>query len=373
MNFSTAPVASAAATARSFRVAGDVVAVEPFGAGHIHESFLVATGREPRRTRYVLQRVNSAVFPDPAALAEAVARVTAHQHGVLARAGCADPDRRALTVVEAVDGRPFHVDHQGRHWRAFVHVPGARSHRRVGTPALAAEVARVAARFLVEMADLPGGPPAEAIPGFRDFRARQAALEEVAAADRWGRLSRCGAELGAVRAHGSLVDELEHARTAGLLPGRVVHNDAKADNVLVDDVTGEGLCMVDLDTVASGTVLFDVGDLVRSTTTTVAEDDAGAAVDVRGDHLEAVLSAYLGTAGPLLTSDERALLPLAGPLMTYEAALRFLADHLAGDVYFRVTHPGQNLERARSQLRLLDALVARREETAELVAGAHPA
>ncbi|HWC09654.1 MAG TPA: phosphotransferase [Acidimicrobiales bacterium] len=365
MNFSPA-----VAAARHFRMAGDVATVQPLGAGHIHDSFLVTAGPETGPVRYVLQRVNSAVLPDPATVAETVARVAAHQHRVLARAGCADAHRRALTVVEADDGRPFHLDAEGRHWRAFLHIGGARSHRRVESPALAAEVARVAARFLVEVAELPGRPPPEAIPGFRDFRARQAMLEEVAAADARGRRAECGAELDALRSLGFLVDELERAREAGLLPERVVHNDAKADNVLVDEVTGEGLCMVDLDTVASGTVLFDVGDLVRSATTTVAEDDADAPTVVRRDHLQAVVSAYLTTAGPLLGPGERALLPLAGPLMTYEAALRFLADHLAGDAYFRVARPGQNLDRARAQLRLLHALVDAREATAELVAGA---
>ncbi|HEX2191561.1 MAG TPA: hypothetical protein VHH09_00045 [Acidimicrobiales bacterium] len=341
---------SAVSVARHFRLAGEVVAAEPFGAGHIHDSFLVTTGTEPLRSghagrppgpRYLLQRLNQSIFPDPVRLAETVARVTAHQHRALARAGCPDPERRALTVVEAGDGRPFHVDEEGGHWRAFLHVAGARSHRRVGAPGLAAEVARVAARFLTEVADLPGGPPAEAIPGFRDFRARQATLEEVAADDPHGRRAGCGAELDAVRAAGSLVDELDAAREAGLLPERVVHHDAKADNVLVDEDTGEGLCMVDLDTVASGTVLFDVGDLVRSATTTVAEDDPDAPVEVRRDHLEAILSAYLATAGSLLTADERALLSLAGPLMTYEAALRFLTDHVAGDVYYRLSRPGR--------------------------------
>ena len=363
---------SAVAAARQFRLAGEVVEAVPFGAGHIHESFLVTTGPAPDAPRYLLQRLNGSVFPDPALVAETVARVTGHQHRLLAEAGCADPHRRALTVVEAVDGRPFHVDAEGEHWRVFLYVAGARSHRRVDDPALAAEVARVAARFLTEVVDLPGGPPPEAIPGFRDFRARQATLEEVAAEDPQGRLSRCRAELDAVRASGFLVDELEQAREAGLLPERVVHNDAKADNVLVDEVSGEGLCMVDLDTVASGTVLFDVGDLVRSATTTAGEEDTGGPVDVRREHLQAVLDAYLGTAGLLLTEDERALLPLAGPLMTYEAGLRFLSDHLAGDVYYRVERPGQNLDRARGQLRLLDALLRVREQTAEMVDRVRP-
>jgi aminoglycoside phosphotransferase (APT) family kinase protein len=352
--------------ASGFGLAGEVVDVAALGGGHIHDSFLLTTRGEAER-RWVLQRVNRRIFPDPVRLAETVARVTAHQHRVLERAGGPDAHRRALTLVHARDGRPSHVDDAGEHWRMFRHVDGARSHHRVATPALAAQVAAVAARFLTEMDDLPGPPPTDAIPGFRDFPARRRAFHDVLAADGHGRAAACGPEVDAIEAHSGVVEELEAARVAGRLPERVVHNDAKADNVLVDGRTGEGLCIVDLDTVASGTVLFDVGDLVRSATTTVGEDDPGAPAAVRADLLEAVVSAYLGGAGLLLTDDEIDLLSLAGPLMTYEAALRFLTDHLAGDVYFRLARPDQNLDRARAQLRLLDALVAAREQTADLV------
>ena len=328
-----------------------------------------AAVRRPKRRpgRYVLQRVNERVFPDPAALAETIARVTAHQHRSLRRARCSDAGRRALTVVETVDARPLHVDDHGRYWRASVHIDGATTLRHPGSPAIAAQVAAVAAGFLVQLDDLPGPPIADAIPGFRDFRRRQVALDDAVSADAWGRRADCGREIDVLRRHGSLVDELEAACERGLLPRRTVHNDAKTDNVLVDDATGEGLCMVDLDTVAVGTVLFDVGELVRTAATTGAEDDAETPPVLRHRHLEAVFGSYLATAGHVLAANEVALFALAGPLMTYEAALRFLTDHLDGDVYFRTARPGHNLDRARAQLRLLDALVGAREQMAEMV------
>lgn len=361
MNFQTV-----AAAARGF-VAQRVTSVVPLGCGHIHQTWLVTTAEGSITARYTIQRLNTAVFPEPERVATTVARVAAHQHRRLAATGCPDAHRRALTVLPAADGRPWMVDDEGGHWRAFLHIGRARSHSRVATPALAGQVARVAARFLVELDDL--GEPAitDAIPGFRDFGGRQAALDAVVTADEHDRAAGCGSEIDAVSAHRGLLDELAAARVGGRLPLRTVHNDAKADNVLVDEVTGEGLCMVDLDTVALGTVLYDVGDLVRTAAAGGHEDDPTALPPVRPALLEAVLTAYLGTAGALLTPGEIDLLPLAGPLMTFEAAIRFLTDHLAGDFYYRTSRPGHNLDRARAQLRLLDALVGARQRTADLV------
>jgi Ser/Thr protein kinase RdoA (MazF antagonist) len=362
----------ALAMAGRFRLAGPAAAASFLGEGHIHDTFVVTTA-PAEAPAYVLQRLNRRVFPDLGRLATALGRVTAHQHRKLAAAGVADADRarRALTVVPAVDGASLAVDGRGDHWRAFLQIGGARSLHQVDDPALTGRISRVAARFLVELSDLPGPPIEEAIAGFHDLDARRAAFEgAVAAADR-STAGGCEAEIDAVRAHASVVDELAAARRTGRLSERTVHNDAKADNVLVDEHTGEGLCMIDLDTVGPGTVLFDFGDLVRSMVAGVAEDDTGGAeVGVRRDLLEAVATGYLGVAGPLLTADEVELLPLGGLLMTWEAASRFLADHLEGDVYYRAERRGHNLERARAQLRLLDALVGARALAADVVGAA---
>lgn len=341
---------------------GLVMAVEVVATGHIHDTFVVTTSAGP--ARYTVQRLNDRVFPDPAAMSAAVARVAAFQQRRLAAAGCPDAHRRALTPI----GPPSVTDAEGRCWRAFLHIEGGRSHARPASAAMAGQMAAVAGRFLVEVADLEGPALTEAIPGFRDFRSRLAALEAAIEADRAGRAAACAPEVEAVGAAAVLVDELESARTAGDLPLRTVHNDAKADNVLVDDATGEGLCMIDLDTTGPGSVLFDVGDLVRSAANVAGEDDPWAPAAVRPDLLEAVVTGYLGAAGHLLTPAEVGLLPLAGPLMAFEAAVRFLTDHLAGDVYFRTARPGHNLDRARAQLRLLAALAGARSLTADLVA-----
>jgi len=178
----------------------------------------------------------------------------------------------------------------------------------------------------------------------------------------------CEPEIAAVRGFHRLGEELRAAQADGRLHVRTVHNDAKSDNVLLDDATGEAVCVIDLDTVAQGTVLFDIGDLLRSATVTAAEDDTDlAGLAVRDNLLKAALCGYLEEAGPVLTDAERTLIPLAGPLMAYENALRFLTDHLAGDTYFQIERPRHNLDRARAQLRVLEALDRACDRVAELV------
>ena len=363
-------ISTAEAMARRFRLPGPVATVQRLGSGHIHDSFLVTTSG-PAAPGHVLQRINERVFPDVTRLTAVVTRVTTH----LGRraAGRPDPGRRALTVVESVDGGATARDDEGRWWRAFVQVAGARTHPEVHEPAVASQIATTAARFLVDMADAPGPPLAEAIPGFHDMVARLHAFEAAVDAAEPGERAACAGEIDAVRARASVVDELVAGRRAGALPERTVHNDAKADNVMVDERTGEGLCMIDLDTVGPGSVLFDFGDLVRSMAAGRAEDagDAGGGpTRLRTDLLEAVATGYLGTAGCVLAPGEVDRLALGGPLMTWEAALRFLADHLAGDVYYRVDRRGHNLDRAQAQLRLLDALVAARAWMSDIVGAA---
>jgi hypothetical protein len=336
-------------------------------AGHIHDTWLAGD--------LVVQRLNGRVFPDPVAVVEGVVRITHHLHQRLEAEGWAAGERarRALTPVAAAGGGYAHVDGAGDVWRAFVRIRGATAPLVVGGPAQARAVGLALGRFLAHVGDLPGPPPAPAIPGFKDFGARRRAFEDVVAADPLGRAGGAAAEIGGVRRHHGLVDRLEAATAAGDLPPRLVHNDAKASNVLLDDGSGDGLCVIDLDTVAPGTVLFDAGDLLRSTAVAAPEDAGGGTGaggarpfrPVRPEVAAAALEGWLAGAGDLVTAGERALLPLAGPLMAYEAALRFLADHLGGDRYFRIEGPGHNLRRCRAQLAVLAALAA----AAPLVAG----
>ncbi|NUQ50080.1 MAG: phosphotransferase, partial [Phycisphaerae bacterium] len=168
----------------------------------------------------------------------------------------------------------------------------------------------------------------------------------------------CRAELAQIERHAELAGALGGAGGGQALPRRVVHNDAKISNVLFDAVDGSALCIVDLDTVMPGLALHDFGDMVRSMAAPAGEDETDLArVAVRPDHLEALRRGYLAAASDFLSDAERELLPLAGPVIAFEQAARFLADHLAGDVYYHTARPLQNLERARNQLALLESLL----------------
>jgi Ser/Thr protein kinase RdoA (MazF antagonist) len=324
-----------------FELAGNVVAVDELHVGHINDSYLVTCSTRDGPRRYVLQRVNDSVFPDVDGLMANIAIVTAHLGG----AG----------VPQLVPTRDGH-SHWGR-WRAFEFVDGARP-MRVQTAAHAASLGRAFGCFHRALAELDPELLSETIPAFHDVRRRVRDLDAVVAADPSGRVTASRSELAHVDAHRDLVAVADRLAPPHV-PTRVVHNDAKADNVLLDAATGEPVCIVDLDTVMPGTVLSDVGDLVRSATTNVPEDEPDAArVDFDRDRFDALLRGYREETDALLTPAERDGLVLAGPVITFEQAVRFLADHLAGDVYYRVTRPGHNLDRARNQLALLDAMRA---------------
>jgi aminoglycoside phosphotransferase (APT) family kinase protein len=342
---------SVEAVARRFHGPGPVRA-EHFERGNVHDTWFVSSGE----ARSVLQRLNDHVFGDCVQMVDNVLRVSAH---VERRLG------RSLPVRRTLDGAVLVYDGEGRPWRAFERVPHASSHRVVTSAEQAREIGRALGRFLAAIQNLPGPPLKEPIPGFKDFEQRRADFELMVDVDVAGRASTCALEIDGVRRYHRLVDRFIAALDRGDLPTRLVHNDAKADNVLLDDGTGEAVCVVDLDTVAPGTVLYDVGDLLRSATVTSPED--AVSVSVRDDLLEAALGGYLTGADGVVSPGERTLIPLAGPLMAYEAALRFLTDHLGGDTYFRVTRPLHNLVRARAQLQVLDALTTAGGRVADVV------
>jgi aminoglycoside phosphotransferase (APT) family kinase protein len=337
---------AAEAVARRFLPSAPALRVAPHIAGHIHETWFVTSDAGC----IVLQRLNDRVFPDCARMMDNVVRVVEH----LRRA---HPSGRGLEVVRADDGSVLVHDDDASPWRAFGRVARTRSHEVVASPHVAHEVGRGLGRFFTDVQTLPGSPLCEPIPGFKDFARRRRDFELAVEVDAYGRAGQCEDDIAALRRHHDLVDALEAARAAGKLPERVVHNDAKANNVLLDEDTETAVCVVDLDTVAPGAVAFDVGDLLRSATVTAPEDSVDLSeLGVRDNLLEAALRGYLAEAGPVLSDDELGLFPLAGPLMAYENALRFLTDHLAGDTYFRIDRPRHNLDRARAQVRVLEAL-----------------
>jgi aminoglycoside phosphotransferase (APT) family kinase protein len=360
------------AVAEAFDVPGRWIASRPYGSGWINETLLTEFEANGRRVRVIQQRLNTRVFLDPAGVMANVERVTAHQHRLLAARGTPDADRRALALVPARDGRTHWIDADGDWWRTFRFIEGASSRDEVGSPAIAGAAAEAFGRFLADLADLPGPRLAETIPGFHDARARFEQLRAAAAADTQGRRAGCARELDFVFAHEALVARIERLLADGALPERAVHNDTKINNVLIDDATGEGLCVIDLDTVMPGNALYDFGDLARRAATPAAEDEPDLdRVRVEPAYFEALVTGWLRGAGSVLAPAERTELVFAAELMTLVIGMRFLADHLAGDVYFRIQRPGQNLALARTQLALLADFERQADALAAIVGSAN--
>ena len=349
--------ADAAAALSRFAVEGSLASLSPHASGLINRSWVSAFDTPNGRRLFLLQQINRHVFRRPELVMENMVRVTRHVASCLARKGVSDLDRRVLSLVPSRENGSHHVDAAGETWRLVRWIEGARSSERAATEAEARKTARAFGGFLRQLLDLPGPRLHETIPGFHDTPARLAALERVVGRDPAGRVASCRAEVAALLDRRPLAFALADRAARGELGERPVHNDAKIANVLRDEVTGEALAVVDLDTVMPGLALHDFGDLVRSTVSDSAEDETDPCrVVVRVPVFEALARGFAEGAGDALSPLERSLLATAAEVITYEQALRFLTDHLDGDRYYRIERPGHNLDRARAQLRLIESL-----------------
>jgi aminoglycoside phosphotransferase (APT) family kinase protein len=360
--------AAATAIAERFAVEGRLRTIAPQAGGHINESWVVTWDRPRGPSCFLLQHVNRFVFRRPGLVMENLARVTRHIASRLEREGTPSRERRVLSLVPTREGASHLVDADGETWRLFPWIEGTRSWEHAETTSQAGAAAFAFGRFLRQLADLPEPPLHETIPRFHDTPARLVALERAWGADAAGRASSAGRETAALldrrRVAGALVDRVER----GDLAVRTAHNDAKIANVLFDTSTGEPLCVVDLDTVMPGLALNDFGDLVRSAVSDSAEDERDLSrVSVRMDVFRALARGFVEGAGDLLSPLERSLLATAGKVIVLEQAARFLTDHLEGDPYYGADRPGHNLDRARSQLRLLESLEEHETELERVV------
>ena len=349
-----------------FRLPGVPAVTGLLPGGLIHRSWLVEAGG----VRFVLQRLNRGVFRDLDAVMSNIAIVTRHVAARLEANGDGDAERRSLTLVEVKGGGEWVEDEAGDAWRCTLYVEGSASRLTADSHDDAYEAGRAFGEFTHLMADLRT-PLAVTIPGFHDTAARLTTLRSAVAADRARRVAGVAPELEVFSEHTSLAHILPELLASNALPLRVAHNDAKIANVLFDAASGRAWGVLDLDTVMPGTALHDVGDLIRSSVGSAAEDEADARrMTVRPAMFRKLVQGYLNGAGPVFTAAERALIVTAGRVITYEQAVRFLTDHLAGDVYYPIGRPGHNLDRARAQLALFLDLTARGDELEEIVAGA---
>ena len=348
-----------------FQVYGDIVAVSRYGSGHINDTFKVDLSLGGVPVSYVLQRINDGIFTRPDRVMENIARVTSHIRGKFA--GAADATRRTLTVIPARDGYPVARGPEGGWWRMYVLITGAKTIDLIENAGQARKAAQAFAGFQNALADLPAPRLFETIPNFHNTLSRLEQLDTAAAEDKMGRKASVSAELAFVDAHREEAGKIVKMMADGEIPERITHNDTKINNVMLDDATGEGIAVIDLDTVMPGCALYDFGDMVRTSTAAAAEDEKDLSkVFSRKEYFEALVKGYLSEA-KFLTEAEKENLVFSGRLVTFTIGIRFLADYLAGDTYFRTAYADHNLVRCRTQFRMVESMEAQKEEYEAIV------
>ena len=323
-----------------FAFDGVPTAFEPCGGGHINTTYRVTTkeGRD-----YTLQRINRYVFTDPPALMRSITAVTEHlrKHGAV-----------TLTVIPAADGRTYYRDADGEYWRAYEYFADCVCLEQAGSPADLYESGAAFGRFQRDLTDFNAMLLAETIPRFHDTPHRYEQLKTALQSDPLGRAGAVAREIDFALAREKYAHTLVNLQARGELPVRVTHNDTKLNNVLFDKDTGKAVCVIDLDTVMPGLAVNDFGDSVRFGASAAAEDERDLnKVWLSLELFEACAKGYLSSCN--LTAAERECLCDGAKMMTLECGVRFLTDYIGGDTYFRVSYTGQNLDRCRTQFKLV--------------------
>ncbi|MFA5189980.1 MAG: aminoglycoside phosphotransferase family protein [Verrucomicrobiia bacterium] len=344
------------AVATHFQIAGEFKEAAPYGSGHINDTYAVVFNQNGGPVRYIFQRINHSIFKNPAALMENVERVTSHVCRKLEARNADQVTRRVLTLVPTREGRPWHAGADGNHWRCYLFVEQAATYDQITKATQAREAAKAFGLFQRQLADLPPPRLHETIPNFHHSRRRFDALRAAIEEDPCNRAATVKREIDFCLRHEPMVDVLLDLQARGLVPERVTHNDTKLNNVMLDDATSEGICVIDLDTVMPGLALYDFGDMCRTGCSPTAEDERDLAkVVARMDIFEALVRGYLATAGEFLNTAEKDHLVFSARLITFEIGIRFLTDHLLGDRYFKIHREGHNADRARVQFKMVES------------------
>ena len=352
----------------AFRYPDTLVGAVRYGQGHINDSFcVICQPQEGDPIRFIMQGLSSAAFPHPEQLMENFVGITSHLRKKIIAAG-GDPDRETLNITKTRDGKDYYTDSNGKLWRMTPFIEGTECYQQA-TPELFEASARAFGKFQSMLTDYPADTLHETIEKFHDTEDRYAKFEAAVAADKMDRVKDVQAEIEFVRARKADCSVALQALRDGRLPLRVTHNDTKLNNVLIDRKTGEGLCVIDLDTTMPGLSINDFGDSIRFGANHSAEDERDLSKVNFDIHLfEAYTRGFLQGAQGSLTPGELEYLPWGARLMTLECGMRFLTDHLDGDNYFRIHREGQNLDRSRTQFKLVRDMEEQFNKMAEIVA-----
>jgi Ser/Thr protein kinase RdoA (MazF antagonist) len=336
-----------------FELPGELVELVAHDSGHIHDTYISTWLEAGRACRYLHQRMNVKVFTDIPALMHNIELVTRHLDA--ARVG-GPGELESLVLVPTRSGRAYLLGDDGP-WRTYHYIDGTESFDQCVGAEQAFEAARAFGQFQARLLDLDASELRDTIPNFFSTPHRLRQFEDALASDPKGRRFAASAELDFVLQRRGMVPVIDEYVRAGRIPLRVVHGDTKLNNVLFDVDTGKARCIVDLDTCMPAYSLYDFGDLVRFSAATSSEDERD--LDAAGMELDlyrALVRGYLDAAAGFLNELELELMPLAARLVTFTIGLRFLTDHLAGDVYFKTAREGHNLDRARVQFKMVEEM-----------------
>ena len=352
-----------------FDFPGELAECGEIKTGHINRTYRLRFLQGGSAADYVLQRINKYVFKKPWEVMENVQRVTEHIRSAMLAQGV-DPENRVLRLVGVKGGGAMVDDGEDGFWRAYEFIRHAKTIDQVESPAQFRQIGAAFGQFQSMLSDFPIERLHETSPHFHDTRKRVGDFERSVALDVADRAGGVQADIAFIRSRGEAMCRIVDRLKSGELPLRVTHNDTKINNVMLDVETGEALCVIDLDTVMPGSALYDFGDAIRYGASTAAEDETDLdKVSLDMDLFTAFSEGFIANTAAQLTDVELKSLPLGALVMTYENALRFLADYLDGDTYFKTDYPDHNLDRARCQCRLLTDMEAKRDSMYDIVAG----
>ena len=350
-----------------FTFEGEIVDVRAHGDGYINDTYAITTEKEDgTKRRYILQRINHEIFKDPAGLMDNFRKVCDYLKQIVTEAG-GDPTRETLTIVQTKDGKDFTcVD--GNYYRVLEFIENTVSYSVVNGVEDFYKTAKAFGNFQYQLKDFPADTLCESIPNFHYTPSRYETFVEAVKNDKSGRAHLVQDEINFIQERADVAYELTNLLKEGKLPLKVTHNDTKLSNILMDENTNEPVCIIDLDTIMPGLAAYDYGDSIRAGACWTAEDEKDLdKVFVDLDLFEAYTKGFIEGAKDGLSTEEIKTLPLGAKTITLEQGMRFLSDYLDGDLYYKTTYPEQNLDRTRTQLKLVADMEQKWDQLQEIV------
>ena len=350
-----------------FSIKGVFTGYEKINNGHINSTYNLIFDDNNKVAKYVLQKINTNVFKNPDELMSNIVAVTEHIRRKNTENNVDSPERRTLSFFPCLDGRYYYFDKNNQCWRLYTFVDDVYSFNSIDSEEVFCNAGAAFGEFQKILSDFDGASLFETIKNFHNTVSRFNDLKTAVAENCAGRLDSAKDEVAFALEREADTHVLVDMITEGKLPLRVTHNDTKLNNILFDNITNKGICIIDLDTVMPGLSLYDFGDSIRFGANTAAEDEKDISkVSLSLSLYEAYVKGYLGSARDTLTDLEKELLPFGAKVMTYECGIRFLADYLNGDTYFKVAYPEHNLVRCRTQFALVKDMEDKLEEMKEI-------